>query len=262
VRIARHAQVSKQMNRLPHAITRDVKNYGTKYGKTLKTKMEKCYTHHIIRECIITGLKKTMTGDTTILNPHKLSFTPTGSVQRAIAAQNKIGWNNFYRGQIALEWLTAQQEQYEGKYKTKQDTEQWATTIIKAIWHRFLNIWESRKEDQHGRDLIQQKEKERNLLLKRTRKLYEKIQQYDEQDKRYFREPIEHWEQATNKNIKEWLVITEKLAEKSKERATKKVQQNQPRITSHFNRATEIAPQERRDKTYNRRPPRKPPHEC
>ena len=110
--------------------------------------MEKCYTHHTIRECIITGLKKTMTGDTTILNLRELSFTPTGSVQRAIAAQNKIGWNNFYRGRIALEWLTAQQEQYEGKYKTKQDTERWATKIVTTIWHGFLNIWESRKEDQ------------------------------------------------------------------------------------------------------------------
>jgi hypothetical protein len=191
-----------------------------KLWKNLSKKMEKCYTHHTVKECILTGLKKTMTGDTTILNPHELSFTPTGSVQRAITAQNKMGWNNFYRGRIALEWLTAQQEQYEGKYKPKQDTEQWATNIINTIWHGFLTLWESRKEDQHGRDLIQQKEKEREILLRRTRKLYEKIEQYDEQDKRYFKEPIEHWEQATNKNIQEWLVMAEKLAEKSKERAT------------------------------------------
>ena len=88
------------------------------------------------------------------------------------------------------------------------------------------------------------------------------MQQYDEQDKRYFKEPIEHWEQATNKNIKEWLVMAEKLVEKSKERATKKVLRNQPRITLHFTRVTEIDPQERRGKPYNRRPPRKPPHEC
>jgi hypothetical protein len=96
-------------------------------------------------------------------------------------------------------------------------------------------MWESRKEDQLGRDLIQQK-KEREILLKRTQKLYENMQQYDEQDKRYFKEPLEHWEQATNKNIKDWLVMAEKLTEKSNERATKRVTQNQPRITSHFTR--------------------------
>jgi hypothetical protein len=79
-----------------------------------------------------------MTNDTTKLNPHKLSFTHTESEQRAIAAQNKISWNNFYRGQIALD---------KGMNKTKQDTEQWATTIITTIWHGFINLWEPRKED-------------------------------------------------------------------------------------------------------------------
>ena len=88
------------------------------------------------------------------------------------------------------------------------------------------------------------------------------MQQYNEQDRKYFKEPLEHWEQATNKNIKDWLVMAEKLTEKSNERAINRVTQNQPRITSHFTRVTDITPQERRGKPYNRRPPRKPPHEC
>ena len=52
-------------------------------------------------------------------------------------------------------------------------------------------------------------------MLKRTQKLYKNMQQYDEQDKRYFKEPLKHWEQATNKNIKDWLVMAEKLTEKA-----------------------------------------------
>jgi hypothetical protein len=89
------------------------------------------------------------------------------------------------------------------------------------------------------------------MLLRRTQKLYKKLEQYDELDKRYFKETIERWEQASNKNIKEWLVMTEKLAKKSRERATTKVLQIQPRITLHFKKATALESQERRDKTYN-----------
>ena len=106
------------------------------------------------------------------------------------------------------------------------------------------------------------KRKRTRTTAKKNTKNNEKMQQYNEQDKRYLKEPIEHWEQATNKNIKEWPVMAEKLVEKSKERATTKVLRNQPRITSHFTRITETEPQERRGKPYNRRPPRKPPHEC
>jgi hypothetical protein len=72
-----------------------------------------------------------MTKDTTTLQDNDISFEPTGSMKRAIEEQNAINWNNFYRGRVSLEWLTAQQEQYEKQYKTKQHTEQWATSFIK-----------------------------------------------------------------------------------------------------------------------------------
>jgi hypothetical protein len=73
--------------------------------------------------------------------------------------------------------LTAQQEQYVKQYKTKQDTEQWATLILLTIWHGFLELWEAQKDEQHGQDKLEQQEKEREILLQRTQQLYENTEQ-------------------------------------------------------------------------------------
>jgi hypothetical protein len=62
-------------------------------------------------------------------------------------------------------------------------------------------------KDQHGRYAIQQKEIEREILLKQTSTLYNNTERYNKQDKQYFKELLEHCDQATNKNIKEWLVM-------------------------------------------------------
>jgi ribosomal protein L18E len=77
------------------------------------------------------------------------------------------------------------------------------------------------------------------------------MKSYNKQDKRYFKETIKYWEQAKNKDIKEWLKMAEKLANKSKERAIKRVTHNQPRITSHFAPVTTTAPQDRCGNNYN-----------
>ena len=39
---------------------------------------------------------------------------------------------------------------------------------------------------------------------------------------------VEHWEKATNKNIKDWLNMAKKLTETSKERATKQARRQKP----------------------------------
>ena len=53
--------------------------------------------------------------------------------------------------------------------------------------------------------------RKRNIpqMNKYTRTLYNNMEQYDKQDKQYFKELLEHCEQATNKQKKEWLVMAE-----------------------------------------------------
>ena len=190
-----------------------------------------------------------------------MPFTPERTIKQAINDQNEIGWTNFYRGRIALEWQTAQQEYYFNKFKKYQDTDKWTTAIITTIWHGFLQLWESRKDDQHGRDLQEKQEKERDILIRRTRAIYDSLDRFAYEDNRFFNKQIQYWEQAPNHAIAEWLEMAERIAKKYKETATKKknmINANQPLITEFFpgNRAKL---QERHGDTHNRRPPRRPP---
>ena len=127
--------------------------------------LDKYDTHVHIKECMLLGLTQTLQGGNTEIDSVNLSFTPTGPIKKALDEQNAIGWNNFYRGRIASSWNAVQQGHCKTRNNGKQDTTKWATAIITTLWHGFLQLWEARKDDQHGRDSAQKQEKERTLLL-------------------------------------------------------------------------------------------------
>ena len=161
---------------------------------------------------------------------------------------------------MALEWQTAQQDYYYKKFKKHQDTNQWTTAIITTIWHGFLQLWESRNEDQHGRDTKEKQEKQQDILLRRTREIYESLERFEYEDKRYFTKDIHYWEQAPNHVIEEWLDIAEKIAKTYKNPTKQKETENQPAITRYFRKNQGNTTRVRQNETtYNKRPPRKPP---
>ena len=134
---------------------------------------------------MLLGLMQTQQGGNTAIKSVDLSFTPSGPIKNAIDEQNAIGWNNFYRGRIASAWNAVQQGHYKARKNGKQDTTKWVMAVITTLWHGFLQLWEARKDD-HGRDSAQKQEKERPLLLQRTRTLYDQLDQFDHEDQRFF----------------------------------------------------------------------------
>jgi hypothetical protein len=227
--------------------------------------LDKYHTCLQIKECILIGVTKAWNGDMNPIQHQDLSFALQGNVKQALEDQQEVGWTNFYRGRIALEWQTAQQEHYTKQFNKYQDTDKWTTAIITTLWHGFLQLWESRKDDQHGRDQQEKQEKERDILLRRTRALYEQLGKFDYEDTRYFTKQVQYWEQAPNHVIEEWLDMAERIAKKYKHITIanlrrNRIEKNQPLITGFFGGIRDETPQVRHGKTYNRRPPRKPPH--
>ena len=218
--------------------------------------LDKHDTHQQIKECMILGLKKILANDLSPITTEEVSFSPTGIISEALEEQENIGWANFYRGRLSTKWLDAQQD-FAKRHtnQSDQDTVQWAVQIITTLWHGFLQMWEERKQDQHGRDVIQQNDSLRRNLLKKTNLLYSKLHLFDEEDKRLFVKPVEHWEQASNKDIQDWITLAEPLAEKSISRAKTRLSQNQSTITQFFSATTRETIQ-RHAQTHNRRPPR------
>ena len=66
------------------------------------------------------------------------------------ATQKQIKWEQLLLGRFAKEWNTHPRTQPGHNWKTLQN---WTTEVIDFILLQWWNLWESRNQDRHGRDL-------------------------------------------------------------------------------------------------------------
>jgi hypothetical protein len=224
--------------------------------RTVRKTMDKTNTSIQTQEVILQGLTDAILHGADKLDLTKISFTPTGSLNYALQDQNAIGWTNFYKGRLSKKWEQVQKDHYRKTKAAKADPYKWATSVITTMWQGFLQMWESRNDDQHGRDNIDAISKEREKLLKKTRQLYEQKESIDPEDRRLYHKPVATWENETNKKIRDWINLAEPLTKTSKKTTRKKkVDPRQPLIKNFFTaQRNEAVPKTTR--TYTRRPPR------
>jgi hypothetical protein len=92
---------------------------------------------------------------------------------RAFHAQTKIGWDQFFRGRIALAWKSAIQVYYhERKPGTKFTPEQWLRTTIDALWHFSLTLWRHRNTELHGDNGVISKEAKWKAAVEQAQAVY------------------------------------------------------------------------------------------
>ena len=91
------------------------------------------------------------------------SFEPQGILNQALQDQNAIGWTIYYKGRLSEKWEQVQKTHYHPIKAKKADPYKWATSVITAMWQAFLQMWENRKDDQHGRDANKETYREREV---------------------------------------------------------------------------------------------------
>jgi hypothetical protein len=73
------------------------------------------------------------------------------NLRRAFDSQRRIGWDQFLRGRITLDWRHAIATYYNERRPGPSFTpDQWLRTTIKAIWTFSLTIWRARNLEFHG----------------------------------------------------------------------------------------------------------------
>jgi hypothetical protein len=73
------------------------------------------------------------------------------NLTRAFESQRRIGWDQFLRGRITLEWRQAIATYYHERRPGPAFTpDQWLRTTIKALWTFSLSIWRARNLELHG----------------------------------------------------------------------------------------------------------------
>lgn len=84
------------------------------------------------------------------LSPLVPSLTPT--LNTAVAAQDEIGWQNFFEGRVSIYWAETQ-EIYLQSIGSKKSGTKWMARLIKEIWITVaLTQWKHRCGILHGHD--------------------------------------------------------------------------------------------------------------
>jgi hypothetical protein len=107
---------------------------------TLSSWMEDVQTATDINQAITTRLTQWSA---------QLPFTPipllTEDTQAAVAAQDDIGWDNFFEGRVAKDWEYAQDSHYKW-CKSRRSGRRWTISLIQKLWDIAWDLWENRND--------------------------------------------------------------------------------------------------------------------
>ena len=94
-------------------------------------------------------------------------------IKRAFDSQRCIGWDQFFRGRLSLEWRTVISHYYQDRRLGAAFTpDQWMRTTIHAIWKFALTLWRNRNLEYHGENGTLTKEQRRKATALRATEFY------------------------------------------------------------------------------------------
>ena len=91
-----------------------------------------------------------------------------------INAQNKIGWDQLYKGRWSHEWRRVQNHYHtqQAPGKKTMPGQQWTLSFARLLIDQWMKLWHIRNEQRHGKDEAQRKEVRRQLLTEALHELY------------------------------------------------------------------------------------------
>jgi hypothetical protein len=97
---------------------------------------------------------------------------------KAYFAQSRIGWDQFFRGCVALPWKDVIAAYYKDRRPGAMfSPEQWMRTTVDALWHFSLTLWRQRCHEFHGHNGVLSQEAQRQDALARATAVYRDTQE-------------------------------------------------------------------------------------
>ena len=114
---------------------------------------------------------------------------------QALAEQQLIGWNNFFKGRISKTWTEIQQREYlrQSQHRIDSNAEPlpkhysgnwWAANLIKQVVFMSLNLWQIRNDALHSNKILNDYNKQRSILLTQLATWYDKENEFESEDKK------------------------------------------------------------------------------
>jgi hypothetical protein len=101
-----------------------------------------------------------------------------------IKAQNSIGWNQLFRGRMATEWATLQQQSLveNGCQTPSLSGRSWVATVISTLWTRFFELWYARNQIVHGVNILDYTIIQKSKLLDELKELHSRRASFHRSD--------------------------------------------------------------------------------
>jgi hypothetical protein len=137
---------------------------------------------------------------------HQGNRSVFAAVQRAIVAQNKIGWDKFLSGIISKQWGFAQQLYWDvtGDYP-KRIPRTWSEGVITILWDFSHDIWLYRNTIRHGVTQADQQLKRRARVVALVTDRYTHRPHLDAKYNFLFRKPLLSRLEEGNRTLYAWL---------------------------------------------------------
>ena len=106
-----------------------------------------------------------------------------GDLEKAIQAQNFIGWNNMLKGRIAREWGDVQMlYYYENDIPPHISATWWAREFIRHLLYFSLATWQHRNTYLHRSEEKEQKIKDRMEAVEEMAQWYDRKHEFPTED--------------------------------------------------------------------------------
>ena len=141
-------------------------NWRASFLRNLRQKLEQLNTRIDLQELLLEGIKAKIEGRA----DHTINVPPTA--QTIHEAQQEIGWDQILKGRMSSQWSTEQQHHL-GRFDKQKNGMTWATDVIQLILESWLQVWDLRNGDRHGRDAQTKAQARRAQAIRELELAYE-----------------------------------------------------------------------------------------
>jgi len=106
------------------------------------------------------------------------------------------GYRNLFKGWISKQWIDRQRDHIGDKATTKNNTLNWATTVVDYFFTQWFKVWDQRNLDRHGHDYQGRANKLKDITFREITHLYTFAEAVPEDIRWLFQTPLEecmHW---------------------------------------------------------------------
>jgi NAD-dependent dihydropyrimidine dehydrogenase PreA subunit len=170
------------------------------YIKALQHKFDILETDFALGETLCTTIAEWLETGNVDVSKYPIKYA------NAIISQDNIGWRHLFGGKLSQEWLTLHNESTNITKNKKQEGYIWGASIVETTLRKFIDLWEIRNEEVHGKTIEQQENIRKTKLSLEVRKLNSMKDQARPSDMCLFHENEEEYiEHSTAQMIATWV---------------------------------------------------------